>query len=428
VGVSSLTEGEHLSETNPNGRYFVSYRRRDIRMNELDRLRLSFRLHGIPTWLDRTDLRLRPTERELERIIHDRETAGALLYMTPEIEADEKGEPSAIIRQLEVPEILKRARYDTGFLTILIVGGGLDYADVDRVYGKDVALANLPDLNMLKVSEPEMTQDDAVSLSRRILAERLETIQNILPSDQPLLLTLDTRGLPGFRPDVAVALDWSNRFEGRHCPDTVWRTELAPSLSAVRAAIQSRTRNRRVIASGLLSLPAALLLGLVFSKTQNVTLSWLQRTDGDEHLWDQSIREEAARRPSSSIERRDLAARDLLLMVSVTQDVSPDVNTMLSRIPGIRVVVRIDWEGFGVMTPGEAVEAAGIVRDALVEARQLGADGTLHVFLAVPAGLAVLIGQNLNTFLPIQAYEHDRDLVPAYRPAYLLHEGDLCVG
>jgi hypothetical protein len=78
------------------------------------------------------------------------------------------------------------------------------------------------------------------------------------------------------------------------------------------------------------------------------------------------------------------------------------------------------------MTSGEAVQAASVVRDALIEARQLGCSGTLHTFLAVPAGLAVLIGQNLNTFLPIQTYEHDRDAVPAYQPAYLLREQELC--
>jgi len=47
--------------------------------------------------------------------------------------------------------------------------------------------------------------------------------------------------------------------------------------------------------------------------------------------------------------------------------------------------------------------------------------GTIHLFLAVPAGLAVMIGQTLNTFGPIQTYEHvGTDAVGVYKPAALL--------
>ena len=42
-------------------------------------------------------------------------------------------------------------------------------------------------------------------------------------------------------------------------------------------------------------------------------------------------------------------------------------------------------------------------------------------FLSVPAGLAVMIGQMLNTFGPVQTYEHlSTDAVGVYEPAALL--------
>jgi len=40
----------------------------------------------------------------------------------------------------------------------------------------------------------------------------------------------------------------------------------------------------------------------------------------------------------------------------------------------------------------------------------------LHVFIAAPAGLAVLIGQQLNTFGPVTVHEHVEDR-NAYVPA-----------
>ena len=42
----------------------------------------------------------------------------------------------------------------------------------------------------------------------------------------------------------------------------------------------------------------------------------------------------------------------------------------------------------------------------------------LHLFLACPLGLAVLIGQNLNTFGDCVAYEHFPDRTPAYEPTH----------
>ena len=54
--------------------------------------------------------------------------------------------------------------------------------------------------------------------------------------------------------------------------------------------------------------------------------------------------------------------------------------------------------------------------------REYGNIGTTHLFMAVPAGLAMLIGQLLNTFGGlVQTYEHVTvDGSGQYRPAALL--------
>jgi hypothetical protein len=58
-------------------------------------------------------------------------------------------------------------------------------------------------------------------------------------------------------------------------------------------------------------------------------------------------------------------------------------------------------------------------REALRAARDgFQPRGTLHLFLAVPAGLAMMIGQMLNTFGLVQTYEHiGTDAVGSYQPA-----------
>lgn len=54
--------------------------------------------------------------------------------------------------------------------------------------------------------------------------------------------------------------------------------------------------------------------------------------------------------------------------------------------------------------------------------RRYGNLGTVHLFVAAPAGLAMLIGQVLNTFGAIQTYEHvSNDGSGHYAPAALLN-------
>jgi hypothetical protein len=49
----------------------------------------------------------------------------------------------------------------------------------------------------------------------------------------------------------------------------------------------------------------------------------------------------------------------------------------------------------------------------------------VHLFMAVPAGLAMMIGQLLNTFGQVQTYEHITDGgLNCYRPAALLRPAE----
>ena len=58
-------------------------------------------------------------------------------------------------------------------------------------------------------------------------------------------------------------------------------------------------------------------------------------------------------------------------------------------------------------TPGQAVDIARKTVEAARGARnEYAVGGQVHLFMAVPAGLAMLIGQLLNTLGPIQTYEH----------------------
>jgi hypothetical protein len=75
-----------------------------------------------------------------------------------------------------------------------------------------------------------------------------------------------------------------------------------------------------------------------------------------------------------------------------------------------------------IRTPGEATDIALAIQDGIRTARRdYGNVGTMHLFMAAPAGPAMLIGQLLNTFGSVQIYEHVAvDGGGQYRPAALL--------
>ena len=119
---------------------------------------------------------------------------------------------------------------------------------------------------------------------------------------------------------------------------------------------------------------------------------------------------------------KDASARDIAVLVSVADNTEPVFAAYQKNLPPLRALVHITRSGVYphvVRTPGEALA----VQDGMRTARRDYANiGTVHLFMAVPAGLAMLIGQLLNTFGSVQVYEHVTvDGSGQYRPAALLH-------
>ena len=103
----------------------------------------------------------------------------------------------------------------------------------------------------------------------------------------------------------------------------------------------------------------------------------------------------------------------------------PAFGASRPQLPPFRGMVVVTKPGnypHDIDAPGKAVDVVRVIAEGLRQARDtLQPRGTVHLFLAVPAGLAVMIGQTLNTFGPIQTYEHvGTDTVGVYQPAALL--------
>ena len=390
--------------TNPTGQVFLSYRR--TKSEDAARLIAAQHDHGIPTWQDVANLDTVPTEDELRRVLEDHQLAAAVLFITPDVK------DSNIIRQVEVPKVVKRVEANDGFFAVPVAAGGLDYQGASAVTESILSFQRLMDWNMHKVPNAEVTPKDAVEVALRVLVQRVKAVHRMLPQDEPLRVGLFVRKKPPMELGNALLFDWAPRFSGKEAGPEVWEGTLLPALKRAADAVLQHAPGRKVEAFGMPTLPAALALGCAFLATTGIIASWRQFTPGKPtQLW--SLGE--ARESSGFAARtfsRDPNGRDLAVLVSVSDDVEPVFAMFLAEEqPKLRAVVRVT-KAAGVYphmvdSPGQASDIAHIVRDGIRDARrEYGGVGTVHVFVAVPAGLAFLIGQLLNTLGQVQTYEH----------------------
>jgi CBASS immunity sensor of nucleotide second messenger signals len=107
----------------------------------------------------------------------------------------------------------------------------------------------------------------------------------------------------------------------------------------------------------------------------------------------------------------------------------PSSSQRYARLPAFRAIVRAWFSTFGTEAidgAGQAADAAFKIRDAIKAATNAYAGlGCVHLFMAVPAGLAFMIGQLLNALVKMQTYDLEASEAGSrYRPAALLKPSD----
>lgn len=401
------------------GRVFLSYRR--SRAGDAEHLVRALRIHGVPTWQDVDDLGPHSTPAQIREALADPATSAAILWITPDLAR------SDFILDVEVPAIVERVRQRDGFFLQPVAAGGLEPREAGEIASNRLGLANLAHWNLMRVTSDPLDRADATRVARAVLRRRLEAIHAVLPAGAPLRLTLDTFRPTPFDPDRSLQMSWSRAFPRPRFPEPdAWAAELEPALRAITETIAAHCPGRPLLARGQLSLGAALALGRCFEDASAIPVTWEQYHRGAWADWSLSSPAE----DSGVIVAQDEhgpSARDLALLVSAAHPVETAFGNTLAALPALRElrgVVHIRWPGAATeaaMTPGQGVDIARRVRRELSQARDRWRvrGGAVHVFISAPAGLAVLIGQQLNTFDPIIVYEHLEDS-NTYAPALTL--------
>lgn len=386
-------------------------------------VRDALRDRGAPTWRDLDDLTHEPTEDEVISILHDPSTAGAVMLISPEVAE------SSMIRNVEACHIFRRHRAEADFLIkpVLI---NLDYEEANTILGAPAGFQNLADWNLRRLGADHLSDSDANAIAISIVKSRLALIAE---SDQsmPLNIGLFSRCSSGPGP-YDLRHDYSPYFNGRvPCDIAVYR-RIESALLDTANALSSAYNNASLLGRGNATLPLGVMYGAVFSPLAGFTVSWLQKLDGQESIWSLSSRQ-GSLPLNTEVTKGDPGSEDIVLAMSISADIRmavsefmdssglrprASVHALLETGPVPQGTVLSPQGGLSIVL--QAIEAVRSLRDDLGLNRV-----RLHLFLACPLAMAVLLGQKLNTFSECVLYEHCADRESPYLRVHALNPSNL---
>ena len=408
--------------TDLRGRTFISYRRSPARptgTQEAALVRDALRNLGLPTWRDLDDLSFEPTESEIVTTITDPGLAGAILLISPEV-AD-----SPIIQNVEAFRIFRRYKAHDGFyvLPVLI---GLDYGEANTTLGAPAGFQDIGDWNIHKVEGDTITPSDARNIANRVLRERLHRLRDAEP-DASVCLGLFSRRMPA-RGSFSLRHDFSPYFDGRTATQGAY-SKMEDALIDGASAILEAHPSPEVVGEGMAALPLGALFGAVYSPRAGINLAWRQFVEGRDHqrwAFDLPIVDFET---SIRVTPADTSSEDLVLAIGLSADIEQAVTESLDA-HGVKHRASIYCEPkLGTYKPGQVLApeegiafALAAVRVARAAKDDLGLKrANLHLFLACPLAMAVMIGQKLNTFSECYLYEHNPNNVPSYTIVHRFH-------
>jgi SMODS-associated and fused to various effectors sensor domain len=344
-----------------------------------------------------------------------------LAWVTPEVLT------SDVIRRVEVPEIIRRIKSEDSFFGMFVAAGGLDYDGAARAAAENLGTTDLHFWNQYRVDGNPATATELDGIAERLLGERLKRITANLPTSEPLRVGFWVRRQPPLDADAALQLDWAESFTGRHANLGAWKAELLPALASLHREVGRRAGGRSILVTGTPTLAAAVALGRAFPAVAGIPIRWEQLgEDGNRTEWSLSVPAEP-NDYSVTTAGVDPGGEALAVLVSVAHDAALAFGAT-SGLPRMRASIEVAASargGGGRLSPGGARRLAADVAATIRRARtELLGVRDIHLFVAAPVGLALMLGQLLNAVGPVVVYEHvDSDAVGFYRPEVRLPGG-----
>ncbi len=384
-------------------KYFLSYSRKDI--EEIRGIGQTLMLHGIDIWQDISNLGTGIAESKIRKAIKD-EVNGLLLLAT------QHSVCSSFIKSVELPEADKRFKRDDDFQIVPVFG--LPIEDTNKALSGCLTVP-ISNFNGAKI-ECIGQEYNVITAAQRAAEIILE--DSIFNASNPLCIGISSKQI--ISSDVSLHLNFMSFFE-EGLPDTnIWDNRFTVALTKVKSILVKRNRlSIRLYAFCHLSL--GILFGYVFRKTAGTRLEIEQFSKNKRLIWmtDANPKDN----PLNMVEIPDtLGSRNLCIIINL---MSADNNSVARYAQENALTFRGKLECIPPSYPyyisGEqAVTIAAELADKIKELHAQYDTDTVHLFAAIPLGIAVLIGYNLNACGTIQCYEFD-NAKRVYTPSCKLH-------
>ncbi len=393
-----------INPTNP-ATALLSYAREDA--EEVKYLQLQLKVRGVRAWRDVTDLPLGgATEDEIVHAIENVADA-FVLYVTPH------SLTSKFVWNIEIPTALKRKESDPGF-NIVPVLKDVSYQQLQQqcaTHGyrslTDFNAERLPD--RLDEEAEQALKDKLRSIADRVLKVTLALRLQRVKADgsyEPSLVLRTFKDIPPM-PSLDLDLNWWELFHDRdRLPSQEeWQDTLFPALQSVKDALGEQSVSRKLHMSIQAILPAAFAIGYAFPAPSRFVLL-LESKDG---IWSTAG---AAGDPSplQRIPYNNNGDEHIAIVeIAITQLTSQNVTDYLTTSHlsyHQRVLFRLPEGPDHIKGVKDASHALAMAQQIGKELRLLRGKGVthIHLFAAIPAALAVMLGHQFNALCPISLY------------------------
>ena len=260
-------------------------------------------------------------------------------------------------------------------------------------------------------------------VARDVLGDHCRTIGACDAAE--IRLGIHSREFTRLKPEPDFNLDWTDLFlEGKEAKPGTWE-EMRLALLDVREQIAREIgRNCPLVIEGMFHISAAFLFGSLFNQPSGFRLIVRQPESG----WD------SASAPAGNIELQthsvgsgDLYATEALLELAITRGVAADVDAFITR-QHLSYRQRLEAElknlqsnsrTLRISSSAEAAAVALQVRSVLEQLRAGTGRAPIHIFAALPLGVAVMIGRWTNALGPLQLYEFPNPEL-GYQPSLVI--------
>lgn len=388
--------------TKITGDVFLSYKHEQGGVATV--LQESLEDHGIPVWRDIFDLRPEPLRDEIRNKLTSSDIACGVALISEGVAGSE------IILEDELPELRRRWDAGDGFFIVLVPHPDLGATDAKPILEEASGPINLQSWKMVPLEAA--TSEAARCISKTVLQERLRQADKKLPSNEPIECSLDTRDSPAHSTDPLVVIDWKRHFDAGLPSRRLWEQRLLPSLEITTDCLNESASGRTLRFRGKSHLCSSFALGYFLPDVRGTPTTWMQPSrSGGFHEYTLSKTKED-NKIEGEFEELAGCDNDLAVLVNVLTDVSNDMENVRDELPDFSAELRLtpEVDRYDDLDPGQAVDIANSFRSEIRDALQEIPDTeTIHLFMAVPTGLAFLMGQKSNALRQFQTYCHVND-------------------